>query len=103
MLYFVVYTILAVVRTVDTFGGNVCGGLETIMTSAATSVTFAPMLSVLFLGTRMRAIQLTQGETEKYGLPQPWVQTMMYACTYAVLAQVILTFCVNFFGVRGQS
>ena len=41
-------------------------------------MTYAPMLCVLFIGTRMRAIQLTQGETEKYKLPQPWVQGAMY-------------------------
>ena len=29
------------------------------------------MLSVLFLAARMRAIQLTQGETEKFEMPQP--------------------------------
>jgi hypothetical protein len=48
------------------------------------------MLSVLFLGARMRAIQLSQGHTEKYKLPQPWVQQAMFVCTYAVLAQVLL-------------
>merc|ERR1719265_2705927 len=60
------------------------------METAATTVTYAPMLAVLFLGVRMRAIQLSQGQTEKYQLPQPWVQQAMYICTYAVLAQVIL-------------
>merc|ERR1719378_1626148 len=50
------------------------GGVQAILESACTTVTYAPMLCVLFLGTRMRAIQLSQGETEKYNLPQPWVQ-----------------------------
>merc|ERR1719359_1095746 len=55
------------------------------------------MLSVLFLGVRMRAIQLSQGQTEKYKLPQPWVQQAMYMCTYAVLAQVILVLVMPVF------
>ena len=52
------------------------------------------MLSVLFLGARMRAIQLSQGETENYELPQPWAQRAMYWATYAVLAQVLLVIAV---------
>merc|ERR1719160_1562954 len=64
---------------------------------AATTVTYAPMLSVLFLGVRMRAIQLSQGQTEKYQLPQPWVQTSMFVCTYAVLAQVLLVLMIGIF------
>merc|ERR1719311_1987833 len=67
------------------------------MDTACTTVTYAPMLSVLFLGARMRAIQLTQGQTEKYQLPQPWVQTSMFVCTYAVLAQVLLVLGVGIF------
>jgi len=55
------------------------------------------MLSVLFLGARMRAIQLTQGETEKYKLPQPWVQMAMFSTIYAVLAQVILVLIIPVF------
>merc|ERR550537_2079549 len=72
-------------------------GFQKIMETAATTVTYAPMLSVLFLGVRMRAIQLSQGQTEKYQLPQPWVQQAMYTCTYAVLAQVILVLIMPVF------
>jgi len=95
--YFVVYTLLAIVRTLDRFGANFCVGAEQILQQAATTVTYAPMLSVLFLGARMRAIQLTQGETEKYKLPQPWVQNCMFMATYAVLAQVLLVALIPIF------
>merc|ERR1719158_934311 len=88
--YFLVYTALAVLRTVNQFTGGKVFGLQKICETCCTTVTYAPMLSVLFLGTRMRAIQLSQGQTEKYQLPQPWVQQAMFLCTYAVLAQVIL-------------
>merc|ERR1719172_530228 len=68
-----------------------------IFETASVTVTYAPMLAVMFLGTRMRAIQLTQGQTEKYGLPQWWVQQAFYVCTYAVLAQVILVLLMPMF------
>merc|ERR1719253_135833 len=48
------------------------------------TVMFAPMLSILFIGARMRALSI--------GLegPQPWAQTCMYVCAYAVLGQLLL-------------
>jgi len=95
--YFVVYTLLAFMRTFNQFTGNSLLGMQKILETACTTVTYAPMLAVLFLGIRMRAIQLTQGETEKYKLPQPWVQHCMYVCTYAVLAQVILVVLMPMF------
>merc|ERR1719271_2014214 len=95
--YFVVYTLLAIIRTANQFTGHSMLGIQKIMETAATTVTYAPMLSVLFLGVRMRAIQLSQGQTEKYQLPQPWVQQAMYICTYAVLAQVVLVLMMPIF------
>merc|ERR1719158_2501306 len=95
--YFVIYTLLAMIRTANQFTGHSMVGIQKIMETAATTVTYAPMLSVLFLGVRMRAIQLSQGQTEKYQLPQPWVQQAMYICTYAVLAQVILVLLMPVF------
>merc|ERR1719450_2088797 len=88
---------LALIRTVNNFTGGSLIGIQKILETATTTVTYAPMLSVLFLGTRMRAIQLSQGQTEKYQLPQPWVQQAMYICTYAVLAQVILVLIMPVF------
>merc|ERR1719171_3020164 len=95
--YFAIYTLLAIIRTANQFTGHSMLGIQKIMETAATTVTYAPMLSVLFLGVRMRAIQLSQGQTEKYQLPQPWVQQAMYISTYAVLAQVILVLIMPVF------
>jgi len=85
---------LAIVRTGNQFSGDTLLGVQKILETACATVTYAPMLSVLFLAARMRAIQLTQGETEKYKLPQPWVQMAMYSCVYATLAQVIIVMLV---------
>jgi hypothetical protein len=95
--YFLIYTCLAIVRTANEFDGFAFIGVQKILETACTTVTYAPMLSVLFLGARMRAIQLTQGETEKYKLPQPWVQMAMFSTVYAVLAQVILVLIIPVF------
>merc|ERR1719262_1201087 len=100
--YFVIYTLLAIIRTANQFTGHSMLGMQKIMETAATTVTYAPMLSVLFLGVRMRAIQLSQGQTEKYKLPQPWVQQAMYMCTYAVLAQVILVLIAPIFSGEAE-
>ena len=40
------------------------------------TVQFAPMLAVLFIATRMRALQMTDNK----GSPQGWVQDGMCAC-----------------------
>merc|ERR1719236_457259 len=95
--YFLIYTLLAVFRTVNQFSGGSFFGIQKVMEVACSTVTYAPMLSVLFIGTRMRAIQLTQGQTDKYKLPQPWAQTAMYIATYAVLVQVLLVLVIPIF------
>ena len=46
---------------------------------------FAPMLAVLFIGLRMRALQITDNR----GSPQKWAQQGMFLCTYAILMQVL--------------
>merc|ERR1719298_86267 len=94
MQYFIIYTVLALVRTTNQFTNNAHVGVQKILETACSTVTYAPMLSVLFLAARMRAIQLTQGETEKYKMPQPWAQTAMFCCVYAVLAQVIMVLLI---------
>jgi hypothetical protein len=97
MQYFILYTLLQVLRTANQFSGQMLLGWQKVLETGCTTVTYAPSLCCLFLGCRMRAIQLTQGQTEKYHLPQPWVQTAMYSCSYAVLAQVILVLIVPLF------
>merc|ERR1719460_3344600 len=44
------------------------------------------MLSILFVGLRMRALQITQQK----GAPQGWAQQGMFLCTYSLLTQVLM-------------
>jgi hypothetical protein len=92
--FFLIYTCLAVIRTVNQFSSDAFAGAQKVFEAASTTVNSAPMLCVLFLAARMRAIQLTQGETEKYHLPQPWVQKAMYIASYCVMAQLGLVLIV---------
>jgi hypothetical protein len=83
--YFILYTALAVVRTI----GGYPSAQETLLAACGT-VNYAPMLSVLFIGTRMRAIQLSEGNPDNYDLPQPYVKMAMQSCAWAVLVQTLI-------------
>jgi len=120
--YFIVYTSLAIVRTMNQVSkpdppapersaspGRI-GGMfskkspktstaeptakyafaQEVLQAAALTVNYAPMLCVLFLGTRMRALQITQGEPDKYDLPQPWVKFAMQMCAWSVVIQTLM-------------
>jgi hypothetical protein len=93
--YFIVYTALAVVRTYnELFNTNQLTFAPKILQAACTTVNYAPMLSVLFLGTRMRALQLSGGDPDAYDLPQPWVKMAMQSCAWAVLVQTLMVVAV---------
>jgi len=90
MQYFFIYALRAVLGTINELTGYGHVGALRVLETACTTVTYAPMLSMLFLAALMRANQLTQGRTELYSLPQPWVEGSMHMCSYAVLIQLIL-------------
>merc|ERR1719316_2248512 len=101
-MYFVLLTVLAVVRTVKTFKADgSLDGIERIFKSGEDTMMYAPMLCALFLGARMRGIQLAQGETEKYRLPQPWVQLAMLSTLASVFLQVLLVLLMPIFTNEG--
>jgi hypothetical protein len=64
--------------------------------AARSTVTFAPMLSILFVTTRMYALLLT----DKKGAPQAWVQDGMYMATWSLLMSFIL--CLATAAVAGD-
>jgi len=93
--YFVVYTALAVVRTYNELNNSApMTTAPKILEAACTTVNYAPMLSVLFLGTRMRALQLSGGNPDAYDLPQPWVKNAMQCCAWSVLVQTVMVVAV---------
>eukprot|EP00746_Dinoflagellata_sp_MGD_P145842 gnl/MRDRNA2_/MRDRNA2_78400_c0_seq1.p1 gnl/MRDRNA2_/MRDRNA2_78400_c0~~gnl/MRDRNA2_/MRDRNA2_78400_c0_seq1.p1 ORF type:complete len:685 (+),score=107.64 gnl/MRDRNA2_/MRDRNA2_78400_c0_seq1:172-2226(+) len=96
--YFLIYSCLALVRMyhmlVDSAGSETPSPALKTLESATATVNYAPMLCVLFLSTRMRAIQLTQGRTDEFMLPPPWVQFCMRACAWAVMMQLVIVLAI---------
>jgi hypothetical protein len=91
--YFIIMSAVIILRKVNDAMDvdNNKSSLVKILDQTKDSVSFAPMLCVLFLGARMRALQLTQNQ----GAPQPWVQTCMLVCAYAVLVQCLMVLFVG--------
>merc|ERR1719478_1346041 len=93
--FFFVYFLVAVSRTYSQFTGgqNSTSNFEKVMLRAADTLAFAPMLSVMFLAARMRALQMDPVT----GNPQKWAQNCFYACTYALICQTALACIVPLF------
>merc|ERR1719247_197819 len=93
--FFMIYFLVAVSRTYSQFvGGNLSTSkFETVMIRAADTLAMAPMLSVLFLAARMRALQMDPVS----GNPQSWAQNCFFACTYALICQTIVACIVPLF------
>merc|ERR1740127_120871 len=54
--------------------------------AAQSTLAFAPMLSILFVTTRMYALLIT----DKKGAPQAWVQDGMYMATWSLLISFVM-------------
>merc|ERR1719472_117651 len=93
--FFLVYFLVAVSRTYSQSAGGqlFTSNFETVMLRAADTLAMAPMLSVLFLAARMRALQMDPIG----GNPQKWAQNCFFACTYALICQTALAIIVPLF------
>merc|ERR1719160_1805565 len=94
--YFFIYFLLWVYYTVEDLSGldmSILAAAKDAIESAKATVQFAPMLAVLFVGTRMRALQMTQNK----GAPQSWVQDGMYLASWAVLIQFLMCLLMPIF------
>jgi hypothetical protein len=94
--FFVIYLLLMVIKTVRDFSeGKVWFiaikdkfiAAQNTLNNAATTVFMAPMLCILFISARMRALQIDP----KTGAPQAWAQMCFHICTYCLLVCTILT------------
>jgi len=105
--FFLIYLGYKIMETIRTFSKKGEDGLpekEWIISSLATfdlakaTVSFAPMLSILFVGARMRALEIDP----KHGSPQEYAQVCFYLCTYGIMAQAILVLLGPTFGVTAE-
>jgi hypothetical protein len=94
--YFAVYLGIALIQTYQSFYGESTTSRKwkATFTLLSNTVSFAPMLCVLFIGARMRALQIDPVN----GNPQKWAQTCFYLCAYSVLVQCLILLCVPFAG-----
>merc|ERR1719440_2659818 len=91
--YFLVYGGIQIARTWTQFTGiaaNFPSKVEGALMTATASMNFAPMLAVLFIAARMRALNMDPIN----GNPQKWAQNCFFMCTYALLAQTICSVAV---------
>merc|ERR1719324_385969 len=86
--FFMIYFLVAVSRTYSQSAGGqlFTSNFEVVMLRAADTLAMAPMLSVLFLAARMRALQMDPIG----GNPQRWAQRCFYAASYSLIAQTIM-------------
>merc|ERR1719324_1749103 len=86
--YFGVYLFVALMRTYHDFTPKteLSAKLEGTLVMCQNTVGFAPMLCILFIGARMRALQIDPVN----GNPQKWAQMCFYLCAYSVMVQVVM-------------
>merc|ERR1719281_299904 len=86
--YFLIYLLLWIFITVEDLSSGQINlhAAKDAIESAKSTVQFAPMLCILFVATRMRALQMTQNR----GAPQGWVQDGMYLASWSVLIQFMM-------------
>merc|ERR1719482_645399 len=84
--FFVVYLLIEIMRTYRefvTYGEKT--NAEVALDASISTLAFVPMLCILFVGARMRAL-----ETDPVnGAPQKWAQKCMVVCAWGVLVQTI--------------
>eukprot|EP00933_Yihiella_yeosuensis_P080664 TRINITY_DN94126_c0_g1_i1.p1 TRINITY_DN94126_c0_g1~~TRINITY_DN94126_c0_g1_i1.p1 ORF type:complete len:624 (+),score=114.80 TRINITY_DN94126_c0_g1_i1:61-1932(+) len=91
-LFFFLFSALFVVQTLYRLGFRSLKNQEAALAAAAQSLFFTPMLAVLFLATRMRAVQLARGqEPALFNLPQKWVRQAESASTAASVVISVTT------------
>merc|ERR550537_2037903 len=89
-MYFFVYAGIQFGKTFESFSGVDSSKLIGALEGAICTMFFAPMMAVLFIGARMRALQMDPIN----GAPQKWAQNCFYMITYAILMQCILAVAV---------
>lgn len=95
--YFTIYFLLFVSQTSRQWTGY-GQKLGEVMETSRKTVMYAPMLCVIFVATRMRALQLTRAKDHSIPRgagPQLYIQDCMYLATWAVLVQILLVIVIT--------
>merc|ERR1719453_1441665 len=88
--YFAIFLALNIMVTISELSGGSVRLEEyrmfAALNAAKATVAFAPMLSILFVTTRMYALLLT----DKKGAPQAWVQDGMFMATWSLMVSFVM-------------
>ncbi len=85
-----VYLFAQFARSYSQFTGQKTTKFEEVCDQAAHTVTMGPMLCILFLGARLRTLQMHPIN----GAPQRWAQNCIYMCAFALLENALLVILV---------
>jgi hypothetical protein len=93
--YIVVYTALGIARSYCDFKGiqHKDSAIQVALQHASETMFFAPMACLMFIGFRMRVLQLTKGE----GNPQPWARMCMEFVMYSITANTVIALIIPVF------
>lgn len=96
VMYFAVYLCLACMRLINQVAQRSADfkALPDSLVAAKTSLACVPMLCLLFIVARLRALQLDP----VHGNPKTWVQGFFYVCTVCVIVQAVM-FLLQSFGI----
>merc|ERR1719311_37892 len=88
--FFIIYALVQFSRTWSEFTEQKFSKFEKAMLDSTKAMNFGPMLCVLFIGARMRALQMDPLN----GAPQKWAQNCFFMCIYGVITQVLISIAV---------
>merc|ERR1719399_2102560 len=83
--FFFIYLVIWVCTSIKEFTNNAFPLISNTMENLKGTVAYCPMLAILFVATRMRALRITDNK----GAPQGWAQDGMYMATWALLIQFL--------------
>lgn len=94
-VFFLIYLCMGIMRSFQQFKAWASKTeyrphiVEKYLEHASTALQFAPMLCILAVGVRLRALQMGRE-------PEPWAQAAMYGATWAIVLQTMLLILVPY-------
>jgi len=103
VIYFAVYLSFICVRLANEYGLlgqrlRFCRAQEYLKSTSTTVAVFAPMLCALFIGTRIRLLQLDP----LHGNPERWVRMLYYGCSVCFVLHTVLAMLSTWVDLREQ-
>lgn len=95
VIFILMYFLSTIVKTYAELFLDVVGQMtigERILNAGLPTLDCVPMLCILYVSARMRALQVHPS-----GAPQLWAQDMMYVGTYSLISQLCVSLVLTYF------